>query len=313
MQNFDLLIERIARVSGLGKEEIERRVEAKRAKLSGLISKEGAAQIIAAELGISFENVQLKISELMPGMRKISVFGKIINLFAVREYNKNGRSGKIGSFIIADESGNVRAVLWDANHIKLIESGHLKQGDVVEIANASMREGEIHLGGFSDIKKSELVLENVKTETVLQERAVKDLDAGQRVKVRGVIVQMFNPRFFHVCPECGKKATEGAEGFSCEEHGRVSAKERCLINGVLDDGTETIRFVLFSDQINKLIPEEELKNPEKLITFREDLLGSGVYISGIVKKNTLFNNLEVSVSDIERVDVEKLIEQLEKN
>ena len=50
MQNYDLLIERIAKASGLEKEEVERKVEAKKAKLSGLISKEGAAQIIAAEL-----------------------------------------------------------------------------------------------------------------------------------------------------------------------------------------------------------------------------------------------------------------------
>ncbi len=56
MQNYDLLIERIATSAGIEKEEVERKVEAKKAKLSGLISKEGAAQIIAAELGINFED-----------------------------------------------------------------------------------------------------------------------------------------------------------------------------------------------------------------------------------------------------------------
>jgi len=59
--NYELVLDRISKQSGTEKEELERRVEAKRAKLSGLISKEGALQVIAAELGISFDNQKLKI------------------------------------------------------------------------------------------------------------------------------------------------------------------------------------------------------------------------------------------------------------
>ena len=99
MQNYELIVERIAKAAGLEKEEVERRVEAKKAKLSGLISKEGAAQIIAAELGINFEDADLKISELMAGMRKVNVVGKIINMYPVREFNKNGKEGKVLNFI----------------------------------------------------------------------------------------------------------------------------------------------------------------------------------------------------------------------
>ncbi len=42
--NYERVLEKIASSAGLEKEEVERRVEAKRSKLSGLISKEGAAQ-----------------------------------------------------------------------------------------------------------------------------------------------------------------------------------------------------------------------------------------------------------------------------
>jgi len=42
--------------------EGEAKVEDKKAKLSGLISKEGAAQIIAAELGVNFEDQDLKLN-----------------------------------------------------------------------------------------------------------------------------------------------------------------------------------------------------------------------------------------------------------
>jgi len=85
-ENYVKILERLARASDLEKEEIERRVEAKRAKLSGLISREGAAQVIAAELGVSFDDEKLKINELLPGMRKVNVIGKIIELFPVRTF-----------------------------------------------------------------------------------------------------------------------------------------------------------------------------------------------------------------------------------
>ena len=62
MQNYPQLIERICKTSGLSREDVERRIEAKRAKLSGLISKEGAAQIVAADLGISFDKQKIKIN-----------------------------------------------------------------------------------------------------------------------------------------------------------------------------------------------------------------------------------------------------------
>ena len=311
MQNYDLLIERISKSAGLEKNEIERKVEAKKAKLSGLISKEGAAQIIAAELGISFEDQDLKISELMQGMKRVNVVGKVISLFPVREYSKNGREGKVANFVIADETGNTRVVLWDVNHIELIETGIIKQEDVVEIKNGSTRDGEIHLSGFSELKKSLVVFDSVQSEEVVSESSLEEIRQGQKVRVRGVVVQIFQPRFYSVCPECNKKVVPTDNVFKCAEHGVVIPKERAILNFVLDDGAETMRVVMFSEQINLLIPEEDLKDAGKATVFRDDFLGTEVYLSGLVKRNQLFNNLEIVASGVERVDVEKLISELD--
>ena len=313
MQNYDLLVERIAKSAGIELAEVERKIEAKKAKLSGLISKEGAAQIIAAELGISFEDQDLKISELMAGMRKVNVVAKVVNIFPVREFNKNGREGKVANFVIADDTGSARVVLWDINHIALIENETIKVGDVVEIKNGSTRDSEIHLSGFSELKKSDKVLEDVKTEAVVSEGSLEEARQGQNIKVRGVIVQVFQPRFYSVCPECNKKVIAEGEGFKCAEHGAVdSPKDRAILSFVIDDGTETMRVVMFSEQINILIPEEDLKDSEKATAFRDDLMGSEIYLSGNVKRNQMFNNLEIVATSIEKVDVEKLIEELDK-
>ena len=85
IDNYNKIIEKVASSCGLSKEEIDRKVEAKRAKLSGLISREGALQVIAAELGVNFDNEKFKIDELLPGMRKVNVSGKIFRL----ENNQN--------------------------------------------------------------------------------------------------------------------------------------------------------------------------------------------------------------------------------
>lgn len=311
MQNYEVLLDRIAKLSGTERDEVERMVEAKKAKLSGLISREGAAQIIAAELGVSFDNVDVKINELMPGMRKVNVVGKVIQIFAVREFEKNGRSGKVANFRIGDETGSTRVVLWDVNHITLIENGDISEGDVIAISNGSTRDNEIHLSSYSELKKSKETIENVKTQPSVQEATVSSIANGQQVRIRGLIVQMFPIRFYNVCSECNKKVNPVGDSFVCNEHGEVKPTARGILNFVLDDGTETVRCVLFSDAINKLGDESELADLQKFEVFKQELLGSEVKITGNVRRNSLFNNLEIIGNDVEKVDIEQLISELE--
>ena len=308
LQNYNQLVERIARSSGLSVEDVERRIEAKRAKLSGLISREGAAQVVASELGISFDKEKMKIAEILSGMKRVNVFGKIIQMFPVREYNKNNKQGKIGSFILADDTGNIRTVLWDTNHIDLLEKNKIKEGDVIEISNASVRNTELHLTGFSDIKLSNEIMDKVVTEKSFNEKKIFDLKQGENAQVRAIVVQMFEPRFFQVCPACSKKVSELSE---CSEHGKVVGERRALLNLVLDDGTENIRAVLFSEQLAKIMDKDELEG-ESFIKKRLEFLGKEMFFSGQVRKNQVFDNLELSVSDVGEVDIDKLIAELEK-
>jgi hypothetical protein len=303
--NYERVLNKIAECSGLDKEEINRRIEAKRAKLSGLISKEGAAQVIAAELGVSFDNEKLKINELLPGMRKVNVVGKVINLFPVRTFTtKKGDEGKVANLFIADDTSNIKVVLWDINHIELIEKGEIEKGKVVEIINASMRDNEIHLGSFSELKLSDKVFDNVETERVVKEKKISDFNINDNASMRAFVVQSFSPRFFEVNKETGKKITdeEKAKGIDFEK--------RALINLVLDDGTETIRAVLFHENLPK-IGLTQLEDPEKLSFQREDLLGKEFVFSGNVRRNNFFNNEEFIINDVKEVDVDDLIKNLE--
>jgi ssDNA-binding replication factor A large subunit len=309
MDNCNSLIEFLATSSGINKEDIERRIEAKRAKLSGLISKEGAAQIIAAELGINFDKQSIKIIQIVPGMKKINLSGKIITLYPVKEFNKNGKSGKIGSFILADDTSNIRVVLWDENHIELISNGRIKENHVIEINNASLRNGELHLGSFSDIKISDKSIDKVILEKPLIKKQIFQFNTNEMVKTRAFILQMFEPRFFEICPECKKKVSEIKE---CLEHGKVVPEKRALLNFVIDDGTDSIRAVIFSDQLEKIMSKGEIENPELFSIKKESLLGKEVLISGHIRKNKLYDNNEFIVLSVDDVNLDQLIDELER-
>ncbi len=312
--NYEKVLEKISRASGIDKEEIQKKVDAKRKKLSDLISYEGAAQIVASELGINFENEKLKINELLPGMRKVNVIGKMIKLSPVRTFkNAKGEDMKVANFVLADDTSNIKIVLWDTNHISLIEAGRVKEGSVVEVGNASMRGGELHLGSFSELKISSEIFEDSKiiTAKIANEKKISELAVADNAKVRAFIVQAFEPKSFSVCPECHKKAAADGENFVCATHGKIFPEKRYLITIVLDDGTETIRAVLFHENLAK-IGLTELNNIEKLIYQREDLLGKELNFLGSVRTNKIFNEVEFVVEDVQEVDAEKVIEELGK-
>jgi ssDNA-binding replication factor A large subunit len=307
--NYEQIVKLVAEGANLPVEEIERRIEARRAKLSGLISKEGAAQIIASELGISFDKQKMKISGLLSGMKKISITGKIIRMNKIAEYNKNGRSGKIGSFLIADDTSNIRVVLWDTNHIQLIETGAIKEGDVIDIAGGDIRNTELHLTGFGDIKVSSAVLDNVQTKQVVQKKSIDKIQPNDQVSTRAYIVQLFGPTFYSVCSECNKKLNESNK---CEVHGVVSPKRNAILTLILDDGSGNIRAVVFSDQLKKMATPEQLENSESFMGKRQELMGKEMIVEGGVRRNKLTDALEIFVNDVHDVDLDILINELEK-
>lgn len=305
--NYDKIVEKIAKYSNLRIEEVSRKIEAKRAKLSGLISQEGAAQIVAAELGINFENEKLKIDELLPGMRKINIYGKIITLFPVRSFKtQKGEEGKVLNLILADETSNIKVVLWDTNHISLIERGEIKENDIVDISNASMRENEMHLGSFSEFKKSSKEIEGARIERIIKEKSISTFKIGDSLSVRAFVVQSFMPKFFEVSKETGRKLTEN------EKEKGAPTEKRALINIVIDDGTGSIRSVLFNENLSSL-GLKDLENPERLSYQMEALLGKEMIFSGNVRKNNFFNNEEFIIDSVREVNVDELIMQLEKN
>ena len=302
---YEKILAKLSQVSGIEKEEIDRRVEAKRAKLSGLISREGALQVIAAELGISFDNEKLKIDELLPGMRKVNFSGKVITMYPIRTFTtKSGDEGKVANIIVADDTSNIKVVLWDTNHIALLESGDVGEGTCIEITAGNMRDGEVHMGSFADLKVSSETFDNVQTEKPVKEKEIKEFNIGDKINTRAFVVQSFDPRFYDANPETGRKITEE------ELASGAPVEKRAILNVVIDDGTENIRAVLFHAMVQKL-GLTEYDNPELMAEQKGKILGKEMIFGGNVRMNSYFNNPELIVDSVEEVDLDKEIAKLE--
>jgi len=149
------LKEKIRQGAHLIAEELDIKIKGKINELSGLVSEEGAAHIIANEFGIVIvaENGRLKIKDVYAGMKQVEVLGKVLNVFGVREFDKEGRKGKVGNFIIGDDTGTVRVVCW---HEQAELLSQLKENDLVLIKSGYAKENnlnqkELHLNERSKV------------------------------------------------------------------------------------------------------------------------------------------------------------------
>lgn len=312
---YEQLVEKIAKGAAITKEDVERRIDAKRAKLSGLISKEGAAQIVAAELGVSFDKQKVKISELLSGMRRISVTAKVIEVYPIRTFKRDGSENKVATILVADETSSVRTVLWDTNHIKLIESNDITKDSVVEIKDASVRAGELHLGTLSSIKPVNEDINNIVIKQNFEEGSIANIKQNENRILRAVIVQIFEPRFFAVCPECSAKLQNDMDKFICQKHNVVVPQYRAIVSLIIDDGTENIRAVCFDESAKKLFgadDSEKLKEADFFLKKRQELLGQELWFSGRARQNKMFGNLEFIISEINEINVQELIQRLSK-
>jgi replication factor A1 len=104
---------------------------------------------------LATDNELRKISGLETGLHDISLVGKIMRISNAKAFTtKKGKEGKVQNLMIADDTGEIRVVLWTDN-IKLLKK--VSEGDIVKINNVEIKDGyrseEAHLQSRSTIEK----------------------------------------------------------------------------------------------------------------------------------------------------------------
>ncbi len=308
--SFDELVSKIREKSGLEEDEIRKRIDSKIKQLSGLVSKEGAAHILANELGIRlFEQAsgKLQIKNILSGMRDVEIIGKTTAIYGAKAFNSNGREGKLASINLADETGQIRIVLWN---LQAENASKIKQGDIIKIKGGYVRErnsvNEIHLNERGKLiinPEGETINVDIKPQQAERKQLSELTGAENGIEILATVIQVFEPRYFEVC-NCGKRLKPSDKGAACEIHGVVKPEYSYVLNAFVDDGTDSIRAVFFKEQAQNLLGkshEEVLQYkdaPELFETARNEILGANVKIKGRAVKNEMFNRTEIIANSV---------------
>ncbi|MEM4263913.1 MAG: OB-fold nucleic acid binding domain-containing protein [Candidatus Woesearchaeota archaeon] len=300
---FNEMVAKIKEKTSLSEQEILDKINAKMAQLSGLISKDGAAHIIATELGVKLIECSGKVKDIYAGMKNCEVNGKVQQIYEVRDFKRqDGSAGKVGNFLIGDETGVMRVVCW-GDHADVLKQ--LTQGTIVRITGATARDNqgrtELHLVETSKviINPAGINIGEVKQRASAVRKEIKDLaDGDENVELLGTVVQMFDPKFFEVCPECNARVKDDGGKYNCPTHGSVTPTHSYILNLFLDDGTDNVRCVFFANQAERLLNkshEEMLTyriSPENFESIKTNALGNILKLVGRVKKNQFFDRIE---------------------
>lgn len=325
---LDELIAKITTASNLSEPEVRNLIEEKQIELSGLISEEGAAYLVAKELGLELrrEQERLNIENVMAGMQNVDITGKIVRISPIREFKTEKAEGRVANVTVADKTGSVRMSLWNDEIEKLVG---LSVGDVVNVRgyvkSDNLNQPEIRLGRRGDITKvesEEAGDEFAAVETTYKRTAgrssISELREGLYRSIRAPILQVFEGNvFYEVCPECRKRLKDTDQGWMCAEHGLMDAGYNIVISGIIDDGTASMRAVFFNEAAEKLIgmgkaEAKKLFDRKKKLEAVLSLVprGKEFIFEGRVRHNDIFDRLEFMVNDVKEVDIKQEIKAL---
>lgn len=153
---FEQMVQEIVKWTGIQYKKLMGLIRKKQEGLFGFITPEGAAILVARELGITFKRrkkprVQtLRIRDLAPEVPRVELVGKVAGVYGPRVFKRMiGEPGLVGSLLLQDRTGQVKLVLWN-DKTSLIKQGKVRKGDIVRVRNAYVRRGpkqpELSLG-----------------------------------------------------------------------------------------------------------------------------------------------------------------------
>jgi ssDNA-binding replication factor A large subunit len=130
-------------------------IEQRRQEAKGLLNYEGAAFLVASDLGVPILQESLKtgvkIKDVLPNLGDVTVTGRVLMVYPTQSFTRpDGSEGKFSRFLIADKTGTLDVVLWD-NKSDEVQKKKIEQNNIVKIVHGYSRESlngktELHLG-----------------------------------------------------------------------------------------------------------------------------------------------------------------------
>ena len=145
-------------------EDVRELIDEKKRKIgAGYLTDQGALFLVAADLGVSFENNQsnlTSIKDLYIGANDVNLSARIINIYPIRKYTKKDSNEEVQNrtLTIYDKDSSIKLRLWD-QHVRFPEDYEVKPGDLIKISHGYAKSGldnkpVINLGAKGLIEKS---------------------------------------------------------------------------------------------------------------------------------------------------------------
>lgn len=224
------------------------------------------------------------IDDLEEDERDIKVIARIVEVYEPREFERgDGSSGLVRNIEIADDSGSIRLVLWDAN-----AEMPLEVDDPIKLENPRVMFNEDRLElsttrNTSILDPSEEEINALPTpdelkELIYPQKEINALEDDDRnVRITGVFRDPSNNLVLARCPSCGNRLEpdfENDDGSVCSFCGDVIDEPNylLLISGRFEDDTGEVQITFFDNLVAELL---EMKK-EEIISYIEDE-GVGVF------------------------------------
>ena len=145
-------------------EDVRELIDEKKRKIgAGYLTDQGALFLVAADLGVSFENNQsnlTSIKDLYIGANDVNLSARIINIYPIRKYTRRDSNEEVQNrtLTIYDKDSSIKLRLWD-QHVSFPEDNEVKPGDLIKISHGYAKSGLdnkpiINLGAKGLIEKS---------------------------------------------------------------------------------------------------------------------------------------------------------------
>ncbi len=316
MLSYEEIVSKIIESTKIERSVLEQKIKEKIDEFNNLVSEEGAAYIIAKELGVQLISVDhskesVEIKNLVGGLKNVSVVGRVVAKYPVSTYQRDGKELKVGSLLLYDGTGYCRVVFWN-DFIDIFNK--IAEDMIIKVVNAYVKENndrkELHINFRTKVRLSpeEIDPESIPHSQNIQSRnwisKISELNDGSDARILGMIVQIFKRNaFFLVCPECGKKIYNEEGIFMCKDHGRVKPKKKLVLSYIIDDGFSTIRVTSFgrdaetvigmsTDEAVKVCDENE--DDSYIVDYvKDNVVGKEIIVFGTAKINNFTGDIEI--------------------
>ncbi|MDY6761515.1 MAG: OB-fold nucleic acid binding domain-containing protein [Candidatus Nanohaloarchaea archaeon] len=319
----DELVETISEETGEDEDAIQDRIAAKVDELSGLVSEEGAAHLVAREEGIELAEAgdkELTVDNVVPGMNRVDLKCKVVDISDVNTFDRDGdEEGRVRNVVLGDATGTVRLTLWDDQ----VEIGDkLDEEDSIHIQGAYSREDnrgnvEIRVGDDTQIAMLDEDIGDVADAPSSgggghrRARTTEVMNENVNYEIQGTLVELYtDDPFYKACPECQKKVEESGDGYECGEHGEVAPEDNLILSAIIDDGYGNLRTVFFRDRAEELLQAEDVDGDVDTVKERATAVkGEEVTIRGRSRYNDFFNRTELIGNEVAFKQDEDLLEE----